>query len=146
MTTKTHLVIHHSATRDDRAVSWGAIRRYHTEVNRWIDIGYQFGVEQVGDYYEVLIGRPLYARAAAAYQRNMNRIGVHVCFVGNFDEAPPPPEMLVAAAPHLADVCEALSIPLDREHVIGHGEVAPPKTCPGKFFSVDDFVRLLRGM
>jgi hypothetical protein len=142
---KTHLVIHHSLTKDSGTVSAQAIRRYHTEELGWRDVGYHALVELVDDRYELLLGRPLLARAAAAYQRNMNRIGVHVCFIGNYDDAPPPIEMLQYAAPHLSDWCELLSIPIDREHVISHHEVAPYKTCPGAKFDITRLIRLMEG-
>ena len=142
---KTHLVLHHSLTKDGQTVSWNAIRRYHMLELGWLDNGYNFGVEDIGGSYEILAGRPLLARAAAAYQNGMNRKGVHVCFVGNYDLAPPPVAMLDVAARFLADICEALSIPLTTEFVTGHRDVAPYKSCPGKHFDVADFVRRLRG-
>lgn len=141
---KTHLVIHHSATKDSGTVSWQAIRRYHVETNGWSDIGYHIGIELIGDRYEIGLGRPILATAAAAYQQNMNKLGVHVCFVGDYDSTPPPMEMLRFAAPHLRDICEALHIPLDSTHVIGHNTLAP-KTCPGKQFDMDALRTMLRG-
>jgi hypothetical protein len=142
---KQYLVIHHSLTRDGQTVSWDTIRSYHTRVKGWAECGYQFGVELIGNHHEMLVGRPLLDRAAAATQKNMNRLGVHVCFVGNYDVAPPPPSMLEFAFPHLASICDALNIPIDREHVIGHREVAPYKSCPGTQFDLDAFVERLRG-
>ena len=142
---KTHLVIHHSLTKDSGTVSAQAIRRYHVNTLGWRDVGYHLLVERVTDHTEIIVGRPLLARAAAAYQRGMNRIGVHVCFVGNYDLAPPPQEMIDFVIPHLSDICEALNIALDPEHVIGHRHVASYKTCPGSRFDMDRFRRLLRG-
>ena len=91
---KSHLVVHHSLTADSGTVSWQAIRRYHTETNGWRAIGYHLGVEQIGDRYEMLAGRPLTFSAAAAKEQRMNHIGIHVCFVGNFDERPPDDAMI----------------------------------------------------
>ena len=142
---KTHLVIHHSLTKDTGTVSWQAIRDYHVDHNGWDDIGYHIGVELINNRYEVGLGRPLLARAAAAYQQSMNTVGVHVCFVGNFDLAPPPREMIEVAVPHLRDICEALKIPLDAEHIIGHRTVASYKTCPGAQFDMDALITQLRG-
>ncbi len=142
---KTHLVVHHSLTKDSGTVSWGAIRDYHMNTNGWRAIGYHLGVEQIGDHYEMLVGRPLTWSAAAAKEQRMNHVGIHVCFVGNYDEKPPPPKMLAFALPHLAAICDIVGIQVDRTHVIGHREVAPYKTCPGEQFNMDDFVRLLRG-
>jgi hypothetical protein len=94
----------------------------------------------------MLVGRPLLARAAAAREASMNAIGIHVCFLGNYDVAPPPEPMLEFAFPHLASICDALLIPIDRECVIGHREVAPYKSCPGVQFDMDYFVERLRGV
>jgi len=140
---KSHVVLHHSLTKDSGTVSWGAIRRFHVETQGWTDIGYHLGIEDVGGRYEVLLGRPLGADGAHAYQGGMNRIGLGVLFVGNFDEAPPPQEMLILAARHLRDLVEVLGIPIDRSHVIGHREVAAYKSCPGRMFDLEHFVRLL---
>ena len=169
MSVKTHLVAHHSLTKDGKTVSAQAIRRWHTGwkykgnliaepdaralVARgdpgvrgpWSDVGYHYLCELIGNRYELLVGRPLLARAAAAREKRMNTHGVHVCFVGNFDLAPPPQAMFDYAIPHLADLCEALDIPIDAEHVIGHRDVAPYKSCPGTEFDLNLFRALLLG-
>jgi len=143
---KTHLVIHHSLTRDSKTVSWDAIRRYHTETLGWRDIGYHYGVELGAVGPMMLVGRPLLARAAAAYQENMNVVGVHVCFVGNYDEDPHPADLVSFAAPHLADLCELLEIVVDSEYVIGHRAImGVHKSCPGKNFNMKAFRTTLRG-
>lgn len=142
---KTHLMIHHSLTKDSGTVSWQAIRRYHMETLGWRAIGYHLGVERIGDRYEMLVGRPLTWSAAAAYQKGMNSKAIHVCFVGNYDDAPPPEEMLAFALPHLAAICDLVGIQVDPGHVIGHRLVAPYKTCPGDMFDMSQFIRLLKG-
>ena len=145
---KTHVVLHHSATQDSGTVSWNAIRRYHLGLG-WADIGYHLGCELVEDaagehHYEVFLGRALDADGAHCYQGNMNRLALGVCFVGNFDLAHPPDEMLFYAAGCLAPIMRVLGIPADRAHVHPHSEFAP-KTCPGTFFPLDAFIRMLRG-
>jgi N-acetylmuramoyl-L-alanine amidase len=143
---KTHLVVHHSATRDSKTYSWPAIRRYHMKDLGWLDIGYHYGVELGSNGPEMLVGRPLLARAAAAYQERMNVVGVHVCFVGNYDEAPHPMDLIAYAAPRLADICELLEIPLNDYCVIGHRDVeGVSKSCPGDNFDMNRFRRTLRG-
>ena len=141
---KTHLMIHHSLTKDSKTVSWQAIRDYHLSKG-WRDVGYHLGVEMVGDRYEVLMGRPLNARAAAAYQQQMNERAIHVCFVGNYDETVPPVGMLRYAAQHLTPICEAFNIAIDDAHVIGHRKVAP-KSCPGNKFAVSSLISIMRGV
>lgn len=140
---KTHVVIHHSATKDTGTVSWGAIRKYHVEVNGWSDIGYHLGVELVGEHYEMMLGRDFDANGAHCYQGGMNVKGLGVCFVGDFDAAPPANEMLVFAARHLRRIMHDLGIPADLAHVLRHGDLAP-KTCPGKLFPFAAFLALLQ--
>jgi hypothetical protein len=140
---KTHIVVHHSLTKDSGTVSWPAIRRYHVDVQKWSDIGYHLGIEWVKQatdpegHLEALLGRPLDAKAAAAYQDQMNTRGVHVLFVGNFDDAPPSNAMLKFGAEHTAWICRVLAIPA--ENIIPHSQVAPYKTCPGASFPMDAF-------
>lgn len=137
---KTHLVVHHSLTKDSGTVSWNAIRRWHVEERGYRDVGYHGGIELVGWHYEFFLGRPFDDIAAAAYQQSMNRVGIHVCFVGNYDLAPPPEKMLEFAVPHLRGILRIFEIPV--ANVIGHRDVAPYKSCPGTKFAMNK----LRGM
>lgn len=146
---KHYLVIHHSATLDNDALSWAAIRRYHVETNGWRDIGYHFGFELFAGEPVGLIGRPLLARAAAEPRGSANRLGVHCCFVGNYDQHEPAPELLRFAAPILADICESLVIDIARDQSIrSHASFrkhVDGKTCPGKKFPMDGLRSLIRG-
>lgn len=140
---KTHILIHHSATADSGSVSWGAIRKYHVETNGWKDVGYHLGVELVGEHYEVMLGRAFDEDGAHCYQDGMNVKSLGVCFVGEFDVVPPPPEMLVYAARRLRSIMHDLGIPADTEHVQMHRQHAP-KTCPGTAFPFAAFLSLLQ--
>jgi len=128
-----YIMIHHSATRDGRTFSWEAIRRYHTRTLGWSDIGYHFGIERIGDSYEVLVGRPLTMQGAHA--RGMNTRAIGVCFVGNYDRDQVPDEMLRIAFDRLiGPLMLLLGIPSG--NIIYHRDYAP-KTCPGKNFTKD---------
>ena len=142
---KSHIVIHHSLTKDSATKSWDAIRRYHVEHNGWQDIGYHRGVELIDTNYAWLDGRPLDARAAAAWQNNFNVKGIHICFVGNYDEVAPPWEMLDFSAPYIARICDDRNIPIS--NIIGHRDVTspPPKSCPGTKFDLDVLRQLVKG-
>lgn len=133
---KDFVVIHHSLTKDSGTVSWGAIRRYHVEVNKWRDIGYHYGIEEVADSqsagrHEILVGRQEWETAAAVKEQNMNERGIHVCLVGNFDDAPPPKAMWDLLVKLVASICYRWKI--QSENVRAHSDYNP-KSCPGKSF------------
>ena len=137
----TKIIIHHSLTKDGKTVSWGAITKYHVEVNGWRDNGYQYGIELVGDTYEIFKGRMDDEVGAHCYGFNDESIGI--CMIGNFDHAPPCKEQLkvlrriVNALMHIYGISV-----LD---VIGHWETYAlrnkyvKKSCPGNMFSMPKF-------
>jgi N-acetylmuramoyl-L-alanine amidase len=141
---KTHVVIHHSASADTSAVNAQDIRRWHSE-RRWRDIGYHLVIERIGDRYEAVIGRPFTEVGAHCAAGDMNRRGIGVCFVGNYETTRPDMEMLRFGARHIRSICEQFGIVMDRRQIVGHGEVPGAATaCPGKHFNLDTLVALVR--
>ena len=149
-----YIVLHHSLTADSRTVSWGAIRRYHMDPAgpyQMKDVGYHFGIELVNDYYEILIGRTLTEPGAHCKEANMNRRGIGICLIGNFDLAPPPEKQVERAVRVVTWLMGEFRIP--RERVIGHRDSGllvgsdwqkgQYKTCPGRMLSMDHFRELL---
>ena len=149
-----YIIIHHSLTQDSGTVSWGAIRKHHTDPAgpyRFQSIGYHWGLELVGDYYEILVGRTMEEEGAHCQEAGMNRRGVGVCCVGNFDLAPPSEAQLMALARLVTWLMTELNIPQDK--VIGHRDaglmtgfdwrVGQYKTCPGRTFDLEAFRKLL---
>lgn len=139
-----YVIIHHSLTADSGTVSWGAIRDWHTgrnpqSPNKWGDIGYHYGAELIGNHYEVLIGRPEDMNGAHCPAMNGRSIGI--CFVGNYDLAPPPDAMLDRAVRVFAPIIWRLKIPW--ENVRPHADFSE-KSCPGRQFPMDSFVSQLR--
>jgi N-acetylmuramoyl-L-alanine amidase len=134
------IILHHSATKDTGTVSWNAIRRYHINECKWTSIGYHMGVEYITDpgdpkgSYEILIGRTLDEVGAHTTGQNINSIGI--CFVGDFDTAPPDPEQWQAGLKLVRWLCKQFNIPKSEIH--GHREYAN-KTCPGKMFDIEKF-------
>lgn len=141
------IVIHHSLTADSGTVSWAAIRRHHTDPNgppayRMREIGYHAGIERVGDSFEVLLGRPLDWYGAHTVGLNKTHLGL--LFVGNFDLAPPPVEMLRVA-------CERVIRPWCKAFGILEGAIVPhrsyaPKTCPGSQFDMKVLLGILASL
>lgn len=134
---KTHIILHHSLTKDSDTVSWAAITEYHKSLG-WKDNGYHFGIELVprGEY-AIMIGRHLEARAAAVKEENMNARGIHICVIGNFDlDVVPEPQWNLAAYV-TAILCRTKHIPL--ANVMGHRDFRLDKSCPGKKFRMDYF-------
>jgi len=134
-------MIHHSLTKDSGSVSWGAIRRYHTLNLGWDDIGYHFGVELVGEFYEILIGRSLQKLGAHCYQEGMNRKAIGICLVGNYDNEPPYEGQLVRTVELVEGLLEQFKIPID--NIVAHRDYAPYKSCPGDEFSMIEFKKRL---
>lgn len=133
----TNIIIHCSATKDSQSVSWGAIRDYHTKVNGWSAIGYHYGIELVGDEYEIFLGRMPDQNGAHCRAGTMNDRSIGICCVGDYDNEKPPAE--------LVDKCLELVRFLIRHYgiskyrVLGHRELDPAKTCPGARFDMDLF-------
>lgn len=145
---KTHIVIHHSATADSSVLSnVGAIRDYHVNTNKWRDIGYHFILDRMGPAgrVEVVIGRLADEEGAHTLELGMNRVGLGICCVGNYDAVTPPEDLLAALRRLCRFLMGAHGIPA--ENVIGHREaqaaggvpVAGRKSCPGRLFDMDAF-------
>ena len=137
-------IIHHSLTKDSETVSWGAIRKWHTgqhpdSPHKWDDIGYHYGIELVGDFYEVLVGRPV--NVPGAHCKGWNSSSIGICFVGNYDLAPPPDAMMRRAVEVFSPVIALLQIPY--EGIRPHSAYSS-KTCPGKMFPMLSFVEALK--
>ena len=130
----THIMLHHSLTKDGVTVSWQAIRKYHKETMGWKDNGYHFGIELINDQHEILIGRLLDQKGAHCVGMNDKAIGI--CFIGNFDEAQVPPEQWKKGIELVRSLLKLLDIPI--RYVVAHRDYAP-KTCPGKLFDMDLF-------
>ena len=75
--------------------------------------------------------------------RNPNLYTVGIEHEGHLGDAWPE-AMLDASARLIADVCTRWSIPIDREHVVGHREIYARKACPGDEVDLDDLVARAR--
>ena len=132
-----YIVLHHSLTEDGSAVSWGAIRRYHMLDQGMVDIGYHFGIERIGVFPEILMGRMWDERGAHCKQGGMNNRSLGICFVGNYDLIPVPYGLWQRGIDLCLRLMDMFQIPV--ANVISHHSVAPHKTCPGLLFNIDAF-------
>ncbi len=128
------IILHHSLTKDSETVSWGAIRRYHTETMGWTDIGYHVGIELINDHYEVLLGRMLNEPGAHTSKHNMDSLGI--CFIGNFDLHEVTPDQWQLGIRVVCSLCQIFGI--SPTQIYGHRHFAH-KTCPGLKFNVEGF-------
>jgi N-acetylmuramoyl-L-alanine amidase len=133
----THIVIHHSLTADSQTVSWDAIRKYHL-AQGWVAIGYHYGLELIGDHYEILKGRMDDDVGAHCKEQNMNARSIGICCVGNFDLVAPP----LAQADMLVELVAFLmrQYQISVSNVKRHSDYATYKSCPGALFSWEEFI------
>ena len=75
------IIIHCSATPENREVDTETIRGWHMNENGWSDIGYHFVIELDGTIKE---GRPIDRQGAHTKGHNKNSIGI--CYVGGLDD------------------------------------------------------------
>lgn len=160
-----YIMIHHSLTPDGDTVSWNAIEAFHRSWRfegrsitqeeasakihagikgveaPWKDIGYHAGVERIDGKIDALLGRDWSTDAAACPQGGMNTLAMHACVVGNFDLAPPDAQLIQVLVERVVRPwMHMYEIPSD--HIVGHHDYNPHKTCPGTRFDLN----FLRGL
>lgn len=117
------VVVHHTGSDVDASAE--QIHGWHL-AKGWAGIGYHYVVRRDGT---VERGRPEWAIGSHAYGENGHTVGVHLS--GDFTDAEPTHEQVEKTAMLLADVCTRFGIPIDRAHVVGHGELMAT-SCPGR--------------
>lgn len=137
--TPEKIIIHHAADDDSPALEWGAIRKWHIEHNGWLDCGYHAGAERIGDYYEILIGRPWTMAGAHTIGENWRALGL--CFVGNFEITAPPAEQLAVGAKLVRWWMTLFKIPIAA--IFKHSDFYST-LCPGRLFPWVDFIEMLK--
>ena len=139
------VIVHHSLTKDSSTVSWGAIRRYHTQTLKWAGIGYHAGVELVMSgqevNYEILMGRVWDRSGAHTSGHNTDSLGI--CFVGNYDIIPPPKKMLITGARVIALWLRLFDLTI--KDVYSHHHFNIYKSCPGVYFDMEYLLTCVRG-
>lgn len=148
---KSHVVIHHSASADHPThINFQAIRDYHVKINKWRDVGYNFVLDRLNGRPEVFVGRTMTEDGAHTKELGLNKVGIGICLIGNYDVEEPHTDALELLARICRSLMEQFGIP--PENVIGHWEaqamggvpIAERKTCPGIKFNMDDFRKRLK--
>lgn len=121
-----HVVIHHSATSNDISDPYAAVRSiylYHTQVNGWSDIGYNYLVAPDGTVFQ---GRDDMGLAdpddiVGAHMCGVNSKTMGICVLGNFSNQMPPEKALDALAGLIKWKTEKDKIPIfgRKMHAIG---------------------------
>ena len=132
------IVIHHTGNENgvDTDPSAVEIHQWHKNIG-YSGIGYHFVIRKDGTIER---GRPIWAQGAHAYGENWRSIGIHLSgtFTGNNY---PTDAQIESAAMLIANICADYRIPIDRAHVVGHGELMATD-CPGENLQsrLDDIV------
>jgi N-acetylmuramoyl-L-alanine amidase len=134
----THIILHHSLTKDSKTVSWQAIRQYHMAELGWRAIGYHYGIEMVSGFYEILKGRMDDETGAHCRQDGMNRRSLGICCVGNYDVYAPDITMMFKLKQLVRSLMHIHNIPA--ENIYPHSHFAKYKSCPGKLFPFERFI------
>lgn len=130
---KTHILIHHSATSDNKVLKdFDSIEREHIS-RGYSEIGYNLVVEQVNNIWRVFKGRPEWKDGAHCYGV-MNRVAFGICVVGNYELGPPPEEVYKLVAQECMDYIQRYPT-ITVENIQGHRDQYAT-VCPGKFFDV----------
>jgi hypothetical protein len=114
------IVLHHAAAN-------GTVETIHKgHQNRgWAGIGYHYVIRKDGTIER---GRPEWAIGSHAYGENSHTIGIHLS--GDFEQAKPTEKQLDRCGALVADICDRYGLPINRETVVGHGELMSTD-CPG---------------
>lgn len=134
-----YIVVHHSGTGEGNV---DIFRKYHTEVNKWSDVGYHFILTngKGGDDGEIQEGRNLIFSGAHCIPRNLDSVGV--CLVGNFQNTSPTAAQMASLKKLCFDLCKRYNI--KPANVLGHNECDSGTECPGDKFNVQELRDYLR--
>lgn len=167
MAVRSHIVLHHSKTKDGLVVDAPAIFRYHTSYRHagtiiseaeflrlralatpgleppWRDVGYHALVERTDRGVVAILGRDWLEDAVACPQGGMNAVGMHACVVGDYDAQAPDAEVLEVLVRRVVGPWMRLfGIPAER--IVGHRTFNPAKSCPGERFDLEVVRRMVR--
>lgn len=140
-----YIVIHHSATPSGDARTF---HNYHLRDKKWANgLGYDFvignGTSTPEGFIEVghRWARQLVGAHVVTPGNRINKIGIGICLVGNFEETNPTPGQMRSLVELVRRLQRDYHIP--DSHVIGHRDADPRRICPGANFSIERLRKLL---
>lgn len=116
------------------------------------DVSAHYGVGKDGTVHQYVgetdtafhagrVWKPVWGNLKPGVNPNLYTIGIEHEGQGESDW---PDSMYDASARLIADVCTRWSIPIDREHIVGHREIYGRKTCPNHRVDFDRLIALAR--
>lgn len=128
------IILHCSATPENRDIKAKDIREWHINENGWKDIGYHYIIDIDGT---VENGRPVEQPGAHTKGHNENSIGI--CYIGGCDKNMKSkdtrtPEQMDALLDLVYVLCEQYHLTIENIHC--HNEYSD-KNCPS--FTIDEF-------
>ncbi len=120
------IIIHCSATPNDKDITVNEIRDWHVNGNGWFDIGYHYVIYRNGI---IVAGRPVALIGAHCRGENTNSIGI--CLIGNDVFTEKQFNALKQIYVFLKNIYPELK-------PYGHRDFNEKKTCPN--FEVEDYL------
>ena len=127
------IILHCSATPENRDVKAETIKKWHTEKG-WSDVGYHYIIELDGS---LKTGRPIERIGAHCKGHNNDSIGV--CYVGGVDANMKAKNTLNEAQRKTLVILLAYLKLIYDANIYGHNEFSS-KACPS--FDVKDFIKI----
>lgn len=119
------IIIHCSATPENRKVTVDDIRRWHIAERKWSDIGYHFVIHDDGSLHE---GRDVKKPGAHVKGYNENSIGI--CYIGGCDSKMNPKDTRTDAQKEtLITIIKYFKTLYPEATIHGHNEFSD-KACP----------------
>ena len=122
----TLIILHCSATREDRRFTFEDCKRDHTQNRKYKDIGYHFYIELDGKMTE---GRPIEKIGAHCLNHNKHSIGI--CLEGGLDKFGNFADTRTGAQEiTLLNLLARLKVEYPNALIVGHNTLDPDRACP----------------
>lgn len=143
-----YIVLHHTATSTGNVDSIHAEhqKKKDKQGNPWLGIGYHFVIGNGNGMADGAIEPTFRWRTqiqgahAGSAEPDYNQLGIGICLVGNFENAPPTAAQQKSAQLLVQTLRQEYFIPIDQ--VVPHKEIRASATaCPGKLFPLREIAQ-----